>query len=160
VWKKRIIAVVGGLMALAALGLVSAACGGSGNSSGGMGNMDMGTVASGQGPDVVIDIGVRNMRYEPASIEVPAGKTVQLNLRNMDGMEHDMQVDGLMVEMMDDGEMAGDHPGMSAGAVAMHTVANGTASMVFRTQQTGTFEFYCTLPGHKDGGMVGEMKVS
>lgn len=167
--KKRI----AGLGGLATLGvvvvLVGAACGGSGGSSGGMGpdmNMstaasgDMSTASSGQQPDVVLDIAVRDVRYEPASIEVPAGKVVQIKMRNMDGVEHDMQVDGLMVEMMDGGQMAGDLEGMPAGTLAMHTMANGNASIMFRTEQKGTYQFYCTLPGHKDAGMVGELKVT
>lgn len=157
--KKRMIAGLGGLAALAVLVVVSAACGGSGSSSGGMNGMDMSTAPAGQQPDVVVDIEVRNVRYEPASFEVPAGKVVQINLRNMDGTEHDMQVDGLKVQMMDDAQM-GDHAGMSDGMLAMHTLANGSASVMFRTEQKGTYQFYCTMPGHKDAGMVGEMKVT
>lgn len=157
--KKRVIVVLGGFAALAVLTVVGAACGGGGGSSGGMGGMAMGTTTSGQKPDVVVDVAVRNMRFEPASLSVPGGKVVQINLRNMDGTEHDMQVGGLKVEMLD-GQMAGDHAGMAQGMVAMHTLANGSASMMFRSDQKGTYAFICTMPGHKDAGMVGEITVT
>ena len=145
--------------------VASAACGGgensaTGNVSHGMDpSMDMSTPAGGQRADVVVDLAVRNLRYEPASIEVPVGKTVQINLRNMDGAEHDMTVDGLRVVMMGDPGMAGHHAGASAGMLAMHTVANGNASVTFRADEKGLYRFYCTLPGHKDAGMIGEMRV-
>jgi len=147
-------------------GVVSAACGGgensapTGNVSHGMDpGMDMSTPAGGQRADVVVDLAVRNLRYEPATIEVPAGKTVQINLRNMDGTEHDMTVDGLRVVMMGDLRMAGHHAGASADMLAMHMGANGNASVTFRADEKGLYRFYCTLPGHKDAGMIGEMKV-
>lgn len=162
-WMVRMV----GIGVLSGAVAVSAACGGGsaesvpgGSVSHGMDpNMDMGDSPSGQQPDMVVELAMRNLRYDPGSLEVPSGKTVRINLRNMDGTEHDMQVDGLRVEKVGNAQMSGHHAGTAVGMVAMHTVANGSASIMFRTDQKGVFRFYCTLPGHKDAGMLGELKV-
>lgn len=46
-------------------------------------------------PDVVIDVSLKNLRFTPNAVEVAAGKTVQMNVTNMDGTEHDTLVQGL-----------------------------------------------------------------
>jgi len=113
--------------------------------------------AGGQ-PDVVIDVLMKDLRFMPNTMEVKAGQTVQVNVTNMDGMEHDMVVDGLRIEMV--GKAAGGHhAGAAADLLMVHTMAKENGSIMFRTDQRGTYEFYCTLPGHRAAGMVGEMKV-
>jgi plastocyanin len=40
------------------------------------------------------------------------------------------------------------------------TVSPGqTTSVTFTPDRTGTFQFYCSVPGHKDQGMVGQLTV-
>lgn len=115
--------------------------------------------SSGDAADVVIDFRAENFKFSPDRIQVPAGKTVLLRMRNAGDMEHDFQVDGLRAEMMDNMSMAGSHAGMSAGMVALHTPKGKSASMTFRTDQRGTYEFYCTISGHKELGMKGTLLV-
>lgn len=43
--------------------------------------------------------------------------------------------------------------------LVVHVTANGNGSVTFQTDQKGTFVFHCTVPGHKEAGMVGEMTV-
>ncbi len=155
------LAAVAGLAAAVA---VSAACGGPGGGGAVSHGMDPAmtppSAASLPKPDVVVDLAIQDLRYVPSTIAVRAGQTVQINMRNMDAMEHDFQVDGLRVMKMSDAAMSGHHAGASAAMLAMHTVASGSASMTFRTGQTGTFAFYCTIAGHRSGGMTGTLTVS
>jgi len=89
--------------------------------------------------------------------KVPPADATHLRM-TMDGMEHDMMVDGLRIEMV--GKAAGGHhAGAPADTLVVHTMANENGSITFRTDQRGTYQFYCTLPGHRDAGMVGEMTV-
>ena len=152
------LAAVAGLAAVVA---VSAACGGSGNGGAASHGMDPAmTPPAAPQADVVVGLVVQDLRYAPSTIAVRAGQTAQINMRNMDAMEHDFQVDGLRVMKMSDTRMSGHHAGASAEMLAMHTVPNGSASMTFRTEQTGTFAFYCTIAGHRTAGMAGTLTVS
>ncbi len=110
----------------------------------------------------VIEIRVENSRFAPPVVNVPAGQTVKLVLRNMDGGEHDMEIAGVRPAVLSGGGHPGGHQGAGGmdGAVAVHAFAHKSASMTLRIDQPGTYEFYCTVPGHKEAGMVGRMIVS
>ena len=74
-------------------------------------------------------------------LEVSPGAVVQINLVNGDGATHDVAIPEL-------------------GAKSDNITAKGAAtSMVFRATRTGTFEYLCTLPGHKAAGMFGRLIV-
>jgi uncharacterized cupredoxin-like copper-binding protein len=110
-------------------------------------------------PEVVIGISLKNLRFTPPRVEVPAGKTVRINVTNMDATEHDLLVQGLRIQKV--GAATGaHHAGATPNILVVHVTANGNGSITFRTDQKGTFVFNCTLPGHSDAGMVGEMTVS
>ncbi len=114
---------------------------------------------AGGSPDVTIDVSLKNLRFTPAAIDVPAGKTVRINVVNLDATEHDMLVQNLSIEKV--GAATGaHHAGATANMLVVHTVANGNGSITFHTGEKGTYQFNCTIPGHKDAGMVGRMTVS
>lgn len=74
-------------------------------------------------------------------LKVPEGAVVQINLINGDGAVHDVAV-----------------PEFSAHSDQISGKEAATA-IVFRAGKNGTFEYYCTLPGHKAAGMVGKVIV-
>jgi nitrite reductase (NO-forming) len=130
-------------VAALSLGLASVACGGSAE--------DTGTV---------IEVAARDIRFSPDVIEVPAGQTVTLRLTNMDDMEHDLEVRGLAPNMMEGGGHGG-HAGGSSSAqnLAVHAQAGKSASVTFRADEKGTYEVFCTQPGHEQLGMVAKLVI-
>lgn len=74
-------------------------------------------------------------------LKVPEGAVVQINLTNSDGAVHDIAV-----------------PEFNAGSDHISGKGSATA-IVFRAHKNGTFEYLCTLPGHKAAGMVGKLIV-
>ena len=56
-------------------------------------------------------------------------------------------------------EQGGGEHGNSGNMLAMHTGANETSSIVFMAMEKGTYEFYCTITGHKEAGMVGTLVI-
>ena len=99
--------------------------------------------------------------FDQSVIEVRAGEAVKLTLVN-DGMaEHDIEITDLIAEHVeqmgaDHGDVAGDH---HADTVAAHAMAGTMSSVMFTPTVAGEYEFICTLPGHKELGMVGTLIV-
>lgn len=142
-WHERIAGLLHALgIALVALGFLGMACGGSAG-----------------GDEVTIRLKAENTRFVPDRVEIPAGKTVRLILQNLDAGEHDLEVQGLMVNSMSGGGHGGAHGDSSSSTLALHTQGNKTASVTFKTDQRGTFDIYCTISGHKEVGMVGKLVV-
>ncbi|MCH7860368.1 MAG: multicopper oxidase domain-containing protein, partial [Proteobacteria bacterium] len=47
-----------------------------------------------------------------------------------------------------------------ADVVAAHAMPGTTASVIFTATEPGEYEFFCTIPGHKEAGMVGRLIVT
>jgi uncharacterized cupredoxin-like copper-binding protein len=142
---------------LVALLGVSAACGSDGDTTSYPTPRGHGMEPAGEAVEVTVL--AEDVKFVPDEMTIPAGQVVTITLRNDDTIEHDLQVDDLRIERMDGGDMAGDHEGAGEDVLAVHTSAGESASLTFRTEQKGTFDLYCTIPGHKDAGMVGKLTV-
>ena len=145
-------------VALVALLSVSAACRSDGDTTSYPTPRGHGMEPTGEAVEVTVV--AQDVKFVPNEMTIPPGQVVTITLRNDDPIEHDLQVGDLSIEQMDGGEMAGDHEGAGEDVLAVHTLAGESASLTFRTEQTGTFDFYCTFAGHRESGMVGELTVS
>jgi nitrite reductase (NO-forming) len=78
-------------------------------------------------------------KFNPASLQLPSGKKVSIMLQNNGAVEHDITVD----------------------ALGMRLLANAgkTATGEFTLDKPGTYDFYCSIPGHKEAGMRGTLSV-
>lgn len=111
----------------------------------------------------VIEVVAQNTRFAPDVIEVPAGQKVTLRLKNLDGNEHDLEVRGLKAAVV----KGGGHEGMSGMSsmsnttsnVAVHTKAGKSATVEFQANEKGTYEVFCSMPGHEQSGMVAKLVV-
>ena len=75
------------------------------------------------------------------TLQVPLGAVVQITLIDGDGAEHNIAV-----------------PDFNANSD--HVVAkDASAVIVFRADKAGTFDYFCTLPGHRQAGMEGKLVV-
>ncbi|HEY9279590.1 MAG TPA: copper-containing nitrite reductase [Eoetvoesiella sp.] len=74
-------------------------------------------------------------------LQVPENAVVQINVVNGDGAIHDIAVPEF-------------------GSASDQLVGKGASTaIVFRANKNGTFEYLCTLPGHKAAGMFGKLIV-
>jgi plastocyanin len=123
-----------GLTVLLALAL-TAGCSGGGVETGSVRGRAGGKPAAGA---TTVAVDARNFAFAPDTIRIRANEEVALALRSEDG-PHDLAVDGL-------------------GLVA--DVGGGaSATQRLRIDQRGRYTFFCTLPGHRDGGMEGTIVV-
>ncbi len=82
--------------------------------------------------DVDVQVVAEDIYFEPDRIEVPAGETLTLHLRNEGGIVHDL--------VLDDGWESGD---VDPGSAATFDVGPFSTSTVA----------WCSIPGHRDAGM-------
>ena len=107
----------------------------------------------------------RNWGFDPEVIEVFVGQRVKLTLVNDGRAEHDVEIDGLMADHIErEGSVAHSDRlgggGHESDVVAAHAVAGTTSSVIFTPTEAGEYEFACTLPGHKEAGMIGKLIVT
>ena len=105
------------------------------------------------------------LKYNPATIEVTAGKPVKLTFDNADSVDHDISIMEFPMEMTgatqapmaghDMGNMGGMQPELHVAALM-----GQTATLEFTPTKPGTYEFFCTVAGHKEAGMQGTLTVT
>jgi len=77
--------------------------------------------------------------FNPDTITVEPGRPVELVVENMNDVDHTFTIDELDIDLR---------------------VAPGQQQEItFTPADTGTYEFYCTEPGHREQGMVGLLGV-
>jgi uncharacterized cupredoxin-like copper-binding protein len=119
-----------GLVAVVAL----ASCGGDDDSAGNGGSPD-----DGQEPGGSITLVTKEFFFDPDTVTAQAG-TTEIIIDNSGGMvEHDFNLDELDIEIYAD-------PGDTVSEVV--------------NLQTGTYDFYCSIPGHREAGMEGTLTVN
>jgi uncharacterized cupredoxin-like copper-binding protein len=104
--------------------------------------------------------------YDTDRVEVMAGQPVRLTLRNDGVLEHDFSImtmpytGEVMVSEMAE-EMEGHDMGNMVEEPEIHVVApvGGRNTVEFTPSAPGEYEYYCTVPGHKEAGMVGILTV-
>jgi plastocyanin len=79
-------------------------------------------------------------RFDTRSLEARAGQ-VTLVMENPSSIPHNVSIDGGGVD--EEGE----------------TVQKGGTSRVSATLRAGRYEFYCSVPGHRQGGMEGPLTI-
>ena len=108
-----------------------------GSGTGSTGSGSTGSGSSGNSEASAISLTIANVAFGQTSLEAHEGD-VTLTLVNSDPIGHDFTIDALGVKF-------------SIGA-------NQTQTFTF-TVKPGIYEFYCSVPGHKQAGMAGSLTV-
>jgi uncharacterized cupredoxin-like copper-binding protein len=107
--------------------------------------------------EISIDVNPSSFSYDPKKIILEKGKEVRLTLMNHDSIEHDIEIKNFPVSIENEEHHVG-HTNNDAD-FHLHASPNKQSEMIFTPLKNGTFEFYCTIPGHKDSGMAGIINV-
>lgn len=78
-------------------------------------------------------------KFDPSAISVSTGSAITISLTNGGTIEHDFTIDALNAKVL-----------VKAGEIAEAKLGDLAA---------GTYDFYCSIPGHKEAGMVGTLEV-
>ena len=120
------------LAPIVALGIGLSACGGSSSGEGGYVQPTGPSTAS-------IEVESGNLFFKPTKLEAPAG-IVKILLKNAQSGAHNLVITGV--------------PGF-----ILEVNAEGDQDAKKVDLKAGSYDFYCTLPGHRAGGMQGNLIV-
>ncbi len=132
----------------AALTLLLAACGGA---------------ATTPPADTAVDVTVeaREFQFQPNRVEAVVGRTVRIRFLNKGAVQHDFSVMSLPMTGMRS-QSAGSHDmGGPADEPQLHVTAMSGKSgwLEFTPTQAGTYDVFCTVPGHREAGMSARLVV-
>lgn len=96
-----------------------------------------------------------DIKYSVTELTATAGQPLEIALTNAGVLEHDFTIDEIEGEATVDGKSAesGDWD------VHVSLPAGGAATLVVTPTKAGTYEFYCSVLGHKEAGMKGTLTV-
>lgn len=87
-----------------------------------------------------ISVSGTEFSFSPASISVKAGERVKITFRNIGKASHNLALEGL--------------------GVTTKTIGTEQTDVVeFTAPSSGTYNFFCSVPGHRTAGMEGRLKV-
>lgn len=138
-------------------GLALAACGG--------------TAAPATETPLDVTLVAADIAYDRPVIEVAAGRPLRLTLDNEGVLLHDFSIREIALdgeahveeaESHDEATAAHEEEMAHAEEPAVHVAAAAGAHGVveFTAADPGEYEYYCTVPGHKEAGMVGTLRVT
>jgi nitrite reductase (NO-forming) len=103
------------------------------------GSSNQPTLAAASSLPTNISITASEFKFSPTNIQVPVGQKVTLTLQNTGVVEHDVTV--------------------SSAGFSLQARAGQTTTGDFTFDKPGVFDFFCSIPGHKDAGMKGTLTV-
>ena len=110
-------------------------------------------------PSRTIEVGMSEMAYAPARIEVKRGEQIRFVIRNIGADDHEFLL-ATTEENLKHGKAMAENPHME------HDEPNGvrlapkkSAEIVWKFTKSGTFEYSCLIPGHREAGMIGQVVV-
>lgn len=96
------------------------------------------------------------MRYSPQEVIVEKNTPIKFELKNSNQIEHDIEIRDVSFSMLSELK---HHHGEGENVFHFHSEPQKTTEMTFSIHESGIYEFYCTILGHKENGMVGKLIV-
>jgi nitrite reductase (NO-forming) len=98
-----------------------------------------GSGAGGGGAAATLDVVATEFKFAPAEFRMDGPGELTVNLTNKGVVEHDWVIEGITGRA--------------------YARAGGNGSGVFKIAKAGNFAVFCSIPGHKEAGMVGTLIV-
>ncbi len=116
-------------------------------------------------PRTEITVIFTDFMYAPNTITVPVGQPVTLTFKNEGAIEHDFVVEEIPVTevQVQDDSTGGHHHNMEDMPeydLHVSTPAGGSNVLQFTAVEPGTYRIFCSVEGHVEAGMIGELIVT
>ncbi len=114
-------------------------------------------------PTTEISLQATDFAYSAPSITVPAGQPVTLTMHNAGAVEHDFVIEKINVTdvQASDSDASAHHQMGNMPEYDLHISASSgeTETLEFTALEPGTYQIFCSVEGHKEAGMIGELIV-
>ena len=134
----------------AGLSLLLAACSGGGDAKPAVTNAPAGGAASAS------TLTMQDIKYDKTALTGTKGQALTVTITNSGALEHDFTIDKIDAKATLDGKDAKS----ATAAVHASVKPKGTGKLEITPASAGTFDFYCTVAGHKEAGMKGTLTVN
>jgi plastocyanin len=106
--------------------------------------------------DGALTVKAHEWAFEPSSIVLQRGREARIDFVNDGSTLHDLRISGL-----DATGVSSEGSGLSADKGELFVAADKgkSGTLVFTPTEVGEFDFYCTIPRHRDLGMKGTLLV-
>ena len=104
-------------------------------------------VAAPAAPPAEVKVVATDLKFSLPTIQAKVGQPIKIVLENKGVIEHDIAFPTVKA----------DKPAASLKAVAK---PGQTATLEFTPTAKGSYEYICTIPGHKEAGMKGTINVA
>jgi len=114
-------------------------------------------------PATDVTVEMTDFAYSPSAITVPEGQPVTLTVENTGNIEHDFVVEKIDVttNAVQDSGSDMHHAHGEEQNYDLHISAGAGETSVFQltVSEPGTYQVFCSVEGHKEAGMIGELIV-
>jgi uncharacterized cupredoxin-like copper-binding protein len=123
------------------------------------------TACSGQPaqPATELMVEMTDFAYSIPSLTIPAGRPVTLTLKNAGKVEHDFVIEEInaTTNVIRDSGSDAHHAHGEQQNYDLHASAGvgDTTVLEFTALEPGTYHYFCSVEGHEEAGMVGELIV-
>ena len=108
---------------------------------------------------VTMHEGDGTMSFSPAALEVKKGEQIKFVIANGGALAHEFILANEK-ENLKHAELMKKYPDMEHDDPNGKTVQpSGNSEILWRFSKSGTFEYACLIPGHREAGMIGKITV-
>lgn len=97
--------------------------------------------------------------FLPNDINLEVGETVTLSIKNAGTIEHDLEIINFNPKNVQK-KTTHNHSQMETDSIHLHAKPGEKQTITFTPKERGVYRYVCTIPGHKESGMFGTLKVS
>ncbi|MEK3854684.1 cupredoxin domain-containing protein [Cytobacillus sp. FSL H8-0458] len=97
--------------------------------------------------EIVLTVHPSKFSYDPLEITLTKGKEASLLLKDLDNSDHDIEIKEITVKT--ENNQYGNHSNAQAD-FHLHVSGKNEATLTFTLLKSGVYEFYCSIPGHKE----------
>ena len=113
--------------------------------------------------DALFLVEMTSFAFAPDVLEVTAGEVVEIAIQNVEPVLHDLTIDEIDADahvsyLAGTGQHAHEDPEIEADVHFALTEA-GSGIVHLKINEPGEYVFYCSVPGHRENGMVGTLIV-
>lgn len=118
--------------------------------------------ADNEEPARVMQVSMQDIAYSDTALTASRGEHIRIALDNRGQLTHDFTIDRIPVDgLHSEGAATGEEHDHATSANTLHLALDTGKSgwLEFEPTEAGTYEFYCTVAGHREAGMRGTLTV-